>query len=322
MLTISPELASFQTGGQSWGVKDVSSRKMNQDLCPLSNCTTWPGASCIRMNGKRRWSLVLENTMKEIVRKLTGSEERKQITVKRQWVSRELTGLRSTAIAQPFGLSSSMCSMSRIISPHRIWEALAGDTANTVTLTELAQLRGFSQWAPAKRPNGATAESDTRTCVLFPASSLSKFPKPVEKARFYKSTQRSPLFFTCPPWGRPEPRGGAGPSLFPAAPPASALPAGPAFSSGAAQWSPPRLSPPLSGGRRSWRSRFSTAEPVPGARCPLPGARPRPGHRAQPPPVSSAAERPLAAPPAPPASAGQSRSCTCYCHVSIETRLF
>lgn len=114
MLTINPELTSFETGGQSWGVKDVSPRKMNQDLCPLSDFIPQPGDLHITLNRKKRWSLVLENTMKELVRKLTGSEERKQIAVKRVRVSRRLTGLllplathqRSTAVAQLFGLSS------------------------------------------------------------------------------------------------------------------------------------------------------------------------------------------------------------------------
>lgn len=87
----------------------MSPRKMNRDLCPLSDCIPWPGDSHIRLNGKRRCSLVLENALEGIARKLAGSEERNQIIVKRARVSEELIRLHSTAIAQPFGLSS-LCS--------------------------------------------------------------------------------------------------------------------------------------------------------------------------------------------------------------------
>ena len=144
MLTINPELTSFQTGGQSWGVKDVSPRKMNQDLCPLSDFTPQPGDSHIRLNRKRRWSLVLKNTVEEVVRKPTGSEERKQITVKRAGVIRDLTGVHWPALnsnSSTFWTFFFTCSPSRILSPHsdynphRLQEALASDTVNIVTLT-------------------------------------------------------------------------------------------------------------------------------------------------------------------------------------------
>lgn len=64
----------------------MSPRKMNLDLCPLF--IPQPGDSRIRLNRKRRWSLPWENAMKKVVRKLTGSEERQEIPVKRSRVSR------------------------------------------------------------------------------------------------------------------------------------------------------------------------------------------------------------------------------------------
>lgn len=62
----------------------MSPRKMNQGLCPLSDFTPWSGNSRIRLS-RKKWSLVVEKTMKEVVGKLTAPEERKQITVESKW---------------------------------------------------------------------------------------------------------------------------------------------------------------------------------------------------------------------------------------------
>lgn len=65
-------------------MKDASPRKMNQGLCPLSDFTPWSGNSRIRLS-RKKLSLVVENTMKEVVRKLTAPGERKQIAVESKW---------------------------------------------------------------------------------------------------------------------------------------------------------------------------------------------------------------------------------------------
>lgn len=62
----------------------MSPRKMNRALCPLSDFTPWSGNSRIRLS-RKNLSLVVENTMEEVVRKLTAPGERKQITVESEW---------------------------------------------------------------------------------------------------------------------------------------------------------------------------------------------------------------------------------------------